>query len=306
MSAKTFTLERHHDYWAGCFTAMASPCQILIDNVDEAAAARLTHLAYREAVRIEEKFSRYRRDNIVNRINRSAGAPIEVDTETAALLDFAEQCYEISAGMFDITSGVLRKLWRFDGSDRVPRAAQVENILRFVGWPKVTWRRPYLTLPTGMEIDFGGIGKEYAVDKTAQLLQQQTTTSLLINFGGDLFTTGPRHSGQGWFVGVEDIATTQQTNQSDISARVANIFELQCGAIATSGDTKRFVLKEGIRYGHILDPRTGWPVAGAPHSISVAAATCTDAGILATMAMLNGEGAEKFLQQQQMKFWCLR
>lgn len=306
MSTPPITLEPHGDYWLGRFSAMASPCEILMDVDDEATAHQLTMAAYQEAIRIEQKFSRYQQDNILYRTNHSHGVPIEVDDETAALLDYAAHCYALSDGKFDITSGVLRKVWRFDGSDRVPTAAAVKDLLAHVGWPKVTWQRPWITLPANMEIDLGGIGKEYAVDRTAVILQQLTTASLLINYGGDLCATGPRRNKHGWIVGVEDPGTIQKKRVTANRPHSTDEFELLRGGIATSGDTRRYLLKEGIRYCHILDPQSGWPVRGAPHAITVAAGTCTDAGILATLAMLHGKQAETFLRKQKIRFWCQR
>jgi FAD:protein FMN transferase len=106
----------------------------------------------RKCRRNEHKFSRYRDDNIVHRINHSAGVPLQVDEETAALLDFAAQCYELSDGRFDITSGILRQVWRFDGSNLLPTTEQVQSLLGHIGWSKLTWQRPWLTLPAGMEL----------------------------------------------------------------------------------------------------------------------------------------------------------
>ena len=296
-------LEHKSDYWIGRFQAMASPCEVLIDSDDAQLAAQLHQAAKNEALRIEHKFSRYRDDNITWQINQSAGKPVAVDEETASLLDYAQQCYEISDGMFDVTSGVLRKVWLFDGSDRIPTQQQIDVLLEKIGWPKVTWQRPYITVPAGMEIDLGGIGKEYAVDRTALQLSQLTPVSVLVNYGGDLMTTKARHSGQGWIVGVEDPALLKKKKTKHITKTE---FELVQGGIATSGDTRRYLLKNGIRYSHILDPRTGWPVKNAPHSVTVVAGTCTEAGILATLAMLHGKKAESFLKAQDVRFWCQR
>lgn len=301
MTTSPFTLEFRGDHWLGRFTAMASPCEVLLDLERDAMhmAQQLVATAQAETQRIEAKFSRYRQDNILWHINQSHGNSIEVDEETAALLDYAAQCYQISEGMFDVTSGVLRQVWRFDGSDHVPAAAAVNALLPKIGWDKVQWQRPRLILPDGMEIDFGGIGKEYAVDRSAVLLRALNPASVLINYGGDLYASGPRRSGKGWIVGVESI-------NSKAASASASEFELLHGGIATSGDTKRFLLKGGIRYGHILDPRNGWPVRDAPHSVTVAAGTCTEAGILSTLAMLHGKQAEAFLKKQAVKFWSLR
>lgn len=303
MSGDDVVLSFHEDYWRAEFQAMASPCQILIDTLDRKEAARLAFIAQAEALRIQNKFSRYRNDNIIHKINHSRGRAIQVDDESAALLDYAQQCYELSEGRFDITSGVLREAWTFDGSDRLPSQQQIDCLLPRIGWHKVHWSRPELHLPDGMQIDLGGIGKEYAVDRSLLLINAVSDTSVLVNFGGDLCTARARRNGQGWIVGVEDPADViAQRGQ----ARAQQEYELQRGGIATSGDTRRFLLKHGKRYSHILDPTTGWPVEDAPHSITTVASSCTEAGVMSTLAALQGSGAESFLQQQGVIFWVVR
>ncbi len=275
---------------------MASPCEVLIDGAGRRAASELAQTAAREAWRIECTFSRYRDDNIVHRINNAGGASVEVDTETARLLDFADQCYRLSDGRFDITSGVLRRAWRFDGGRAVPDPGEIAQLLPRVGWDKALWDNPRLVLPAGMEIDFGGIGKEYAVDSAQQLLATHSELPALVNLGGDLAVTRNRRSADAWRAGVEDPARGGATGA----------ITLQQGALATSGDTHRYVLKDGVRYGHILDPHTGWPVTGAPRSVTVAAPNCTQAGMLATFSLLQGAEAERFLQAEGVAYWCQR
>jgi thiamine biosynthesis lipoprotein len=190
-------------------------------------------------------------------------------------------------------------VWRFDGSDRVPDAAAVAAVLPRVGWDKLVWSRPALTLPAGMELDFGGFGKEYAADRASGIARRLAPdTSTLVNLGGDLVMTRPRQDGAPWRVGIE---------RPDAAGGVAqHIVELKAGALCTSGDARRFLLKDGVRYGHILDPRSGWPVRGAPRSVTVAAPTCTEAGLLCTLSMLAGPGAESFLAEQGMPHWVIR
>ncbi|HSC16194.1 MAG TPA: FAD:protein FMN transferase [Gammaproteobacteria bacterium] len=275
---------------------MASPCEVHVDDADLATAERVVALAAVEAQRIEAKFSRYRRGNVIDTINTAEGRPVVVDDETARLFDYAARLYELSGGKFDVTSGVLRRAWRFDGSDRVPTVETVAALLPIVGWDKVRWRAPEITLLPGMEIDLGGIGKEYAVDRAAGLVRPLSTKCLL-NFGGDLLALGPQAGGAPWRVGIESVTAAETA---------AKHIELGVGALATSGDARRFLLRDGKRYGHILDPRTGWPVAGAPRSVTVAAATCTEAGMLATLALLQGADAEGFLDALGVQFWALR
>lgn len=284
--------------WRGRFKAMASPCELLVEGADEAQARVLLEAAAAEALRIEAKFSRYRDDSVIAMLHRSRGEPVAVDDETALLLDYAAACHAMSDGLFDVTSGVLREAWRFDGSDRVPKADRVRVLVERIGWHKLHWQRPKIVLPPGMEIDLGGIGKEYAVDRVLALLRSQAALPMLVNFGGDLAVSGLRADGRAWQVGVE---------RPDAQQRSAVLrLDLSAGALATSGDARRYLLKDGVRYGHILDPRDGWPVRGAPRSVTVAAGRCTEAGTLATLAMLQGPRAEEWLAGQGVPHWILR
>ena len=275
---------------------MASPCELLLEGVSESTAGTVADAVAAEAWRIEDKFSRYLDGNVVHRINTANGEPVSVDDETARLLDFAATLHELSDGRFDVTSGVLREAWTFDGSDRVPAAADIDKVLERVGWSRATWNSPMLALPPGMEIDLGGIGKEYAVDRCIEVLRACCDGPGLVNLGGDLAVTGQPRARNAWRVAVE----------GDSPEHADRLIELRQGALATSGDARRFLLKDAVRYGHILDPRTGWPVPDAPHSITVAADTCTQAGMLSTMAMLKGSEAEAFLREQGVQFWCRR
>lgn len=275
---------------------MASPCECLVICDDEALAKELIMLAFNEAQRIEKKFSRYRLDNIIHKINNSKSKNICVDEETADLLDFSAQCYELSDGLFDVTSGVLREVWQFDGSNNIPATSLVEQTLQRVGWPKVKWQRPNLCMQTGMEIDLGGLGKEYAVDQAAKLMKNHAPdVNALINFGGDLVATGPRLNDVPWSIGVDDPSRTGEQAVGGV--------QLSKGALATSGDARRFLLKDNIRYSHILNPKTGWPVEQAPRSVSVMSNTCIEAGMLATFALLQGKEARSFLEEQDVPFW---
>jgi thiamine biosynthesis lipoprotein len=291
-------LRQAKGHFQGRFRAMASPCELLIDTTDRDLAHQLLKLVAAEAWRIEDKFSRYRAGNIVAQINESDGRPIEVDEETANMLDFAATLFELSGGRFDITSGALRKVWTFDGSARVPSKDGIATVLKTIGWQRVSWRRPELRLQPGMQIDFGGVGKEYAVDKAAGLAMRMTTRPFLLNFGGDLVAAGDIRPPDGWQVGIEKPGAD--------GASAQKLIQLKTGALATSGDSRRFLLKNGVRYGHILDPRSGWPVEHAPRSVTVAAGTCTQAGMLATFAMLLGADAEDFLDKEKVQYWCLR
>jgi FAD:protein FMN transferase len=293
---KEYTLENTPGHWIGRFNAMACPCEILIDADNKELAEKVTQVAFNEAKRIEQKFSRYLTGNIVYKINHSNGKTISVDNETADMLDFANQCYELSEGKFDITSGVLREAWKFDGSNNIPSQKTIDSLKPKIGWDKVSWQRPNITLQPGMEIDLGGLGKEYSVDQTAKLIQPLLEKGVLVNFGGDIFSFGPIDKSTPWRIGIDDSQHTGSKTKGEI--------KLYRGGLATSGDARRFLLKNDIRYGHILNPLTGWSVPDAPASVTVISDSCLMAGMLSTFAMLEGSNADAFLKEQDVRYYC--
>jgi thiamine biosynthesis lipoprotein len=222
------------------FQAMGCPCEILLDTTDASLADEQLGAAIQEAERIENKYSRFRPDSIVSQINR--GAKVSTDDETAALLKYAAECFELSGGLFDIRRG-------------------------------------------SADIDLGGICKEYAADKILEKLRARHAISTLVNLGGDIAAAGDRL----WSVGIEHFSQPGQ---------IVRTIHLQKGGVATSGTTKR--------PDHILNPKTGLPVRNAPPSVTVAAKTCTEAGFWSTLAVLQGENAEAFLEEQGLESWCYR
>lgn len=307
-------LSRTADFFVLRFQAMASPCELLIDlpESERARVERLARQAVKETWRIEHKYSRYCSGNSHERLHQQPDQWQDLDNETARLIAFADQAWQLSNGLFDLTSGILGKVWRFDGSDRFPQAEQVEALLPLIGWQKLRWQpatdndthKPaQLYLPAEMELDFGGIGKEYAVDRvlglSIALLQQSnihSNYSLLVNFGGDIACSGPRTNAAAWKVAIETPDQHEQT---------AALLTLTAGALATSGDSQRFLLKDGQRYSHLLNPHTGWPIANTARSITVAAPTCSQSGLIASLALLQGAGAADFLQQTGLKYWLV-
>lgn len=300
MTSKTvpeYAVERGESHWIVTYSAMASPCEILMRCEKRSEADHLASLSFLETRRIEREFSRYRDDNIIHAINTADGRPVEADEELTRLLNYAAECYRLSDGMFDITSGVLRRAWKFDGSEFAPDTSLIGSILELVGWDKVDWDGRRLRLRPGMEIDLGGIGKEYAVDIVAEMLYRESGASLMVNFGGDIRGIASRSDSAPWVVGIED------PDQEDSAIGQINLTD---GGVATSGDARRFCIVDGVRMGHILNPRTGWPVADAPRSVTVVGNTSVEAGFLATLAMLHGSNAEKFLQEQNTPHHCIR
>lgn len=260
------------------FKAMGSPCDIQLFAKSQAEARRVAGAAIAEIERLEARYSRFRSDSLLSEINRvaTAGGSLAVDTETASLLDYADTCFRESEGSFDITSGILRRAWRFDRGE-LPDPDQVQALLVQVGWQKVAWAPPVLGFSiAGMEIDFGGVVKEYAVDRVSILCREAGVRHGLVNLGGDVGIVGPRPDGAAWRIGIRHPRRPRD---------VLETLELHAGALATSGDYERCIVVDGVRYGHILDPRTGWPVRHLA-SVSVVADLCVVAGSAATIGVL--------------------
>ena len=276
------------------FSAMACDCEVRIAGLSRRKAEPLAKLAIAEVQRIESKFSRYRAASVVSRINAAAGngRAVEVDSETAHLLDFAATLYATSDGLFDATSGTLRKAWDFRAG-RLPEPAQIEALLPLVGWQQVRWKGGCIELPrAGMELDFGGFGKEYAADRAATLLQEHGVRHGMVNLGGDIRLVGPRPGEAAWSLGIQHPRDER---------RMLATLALGTGALATSGDYERYFERDGVRYCHVLNPRTGWPV-NAWRSVSVVAPACLAAGALTTVAMLKGADALAFLAGQNVGY----
>ena len=279
------------------FRAMASPCEVRLCADDPAVAQRWAQAAIDEVRRIEAKFSRYTADSVTTAINRAAGgAPLTVDDETAALLDFGATLWAASDGRFDLTSGVLRRAWRFDRA-ALPAQQDIDGLLPLVGWQQVAWDRDArrLQLPrAGMEIDFGGLGKEYAADRAAGVLLAAGARHGFVNLGGDVRAFGAAPDGTPWRIGIQ--------HPRAAAGVMLGALELCSEGLATSGDYERYIEVDGRRYCHLLDPRTGWPTAHW-RSVSAAAPLCVAAGACATVAMLMPrEEALAFLRAQGVGF----
>jgi thiamine biosynthesis lipoprotein len=271
------------------FFAMGSPCELKLYATDRERALAMAETAIAEVRRIEQKYSRYRRESYLSEINVAAklGRCISVESETAALLDHAFEAHALSGGLFDVTCGVMREIWN-DDLTSAPKEADISSVLCRVGLQKLQWERPVLTfLSPGMELDFGGIGKEYAADRAASLCRSRAVAHGLVNLGGDIAVVGPHPDGTPWRIGINDPLGTDTA--------VATLF-VERGGIATSGNYERYWEIKGHRYGHAINPKTAWPVEGLP-SVTVGAETCLAAGMASTIAILMGKGGPDWLRR---------
>ena len=262
---------------------------------DRSHADRAAQAAIADVLRIERKFSRYRDDSVTTAINRAAGKDATaIDAETAALLRFGDRCHVLSGGRFDLTSGILRRVWNFGHErPRVPSSDAIAATCELIGWSNVEWNESSVRLPReGMELDFGGIGKEYAADRAATICMDRGIRHGFVNLAGDVRVIGTQIDGKPWRVGL------QHPRRAD--ALIGSV-ELCDAAVATSGDYERYFDADGRRYCHLLNARTGWPVQYW-QSASVVAPLATLAGSYATIAMLLEEDATQFLADQDSDY----
>ena len=272
---------------------MACHCEIHLAGPNAIESKTLAQIAINEVLRIEEKYSRYRRDSVVSMITAQAGRDwVLCDDETLFLLEIAGNLFNQSGGLFDITSGVLRRAWNFQEA-AIPDTKSLQNLCSLVNWTRVQRDGQLVRLSQwGMELDFGGFGKEYAADQAAAVLRTQGVKHGYINLGGDIHVIGPQPDGQPWIIGIQD---------PRCKGKLLGSISLSNGAVATSGDYERYFEIDARRFCHILDPLSGQPV-DFWRSISVFAPTTLVAGGLATIAMLKQGQALSFLDKEKVLY----
>ena len=271
------------------FFAMGSPCSLCLYAKTQGLAKEIADAAIEEVGRIERKYSRYLGDSLLSGINRVArtGGNMAVDPETALLIDTAFRAHKLSDGLFDISSGRMRQIWN-DNIEAIPDDADIAALLDLVGLAKISWQPPQLGFQiAGMELDLGGIAKEYAVDRAAEICRSRGSQHGFVDLGGDIAIIGAHPDGAPWRIGIRD--------PFGGDGAIATLF-IEGGGIATSGDYERYWSVDGRRFGHLIDPKTGWPVEGLP-SVTVAADTCLSAGLVSTIAVLKGQAGPEWLRE---------
>ena len=274
---------------------MASPCKFLLQG-EASIVLNACQQAQAEVERIEKKFSRYQDDSLLQTINNNAGkTSTQIDSETAGLLNYAQFCFQESDGLFDISSGILRNAWNFK-SKKIPSQKTINTLLPLVNWTSIEWNKDSIFLPkAGMEIDFGGFGKEYAADRAAEICQQLGIKHGLVDLGGDIRVIGDKEDQSGWAIGIR--------NPQDPNNAISTI-KVHEGALATSGNYERFMNVNDKHYCHILKASSGWPVNHWA-SISILAPQCLVAGSLATLTMLAEQKGLSWLEEQEVPFLAI-
>lgn len=278
------------------FKAMGSACEVVLAAKSETEAKHQAQFAIDEVLRIEKKYSRYADPSVITAINQLAGKEAYAcDDETWALFEFASELYDKSDGLFDITSGVLRRAWNFSKPE-LPAQEHLHALTELIGWHQVELHSKKIFLPVqGMEIDIGGFGKEYAADCAARQLSQVGVQHGYVNLAGDMRFLGPKPNGEPWSIGIQDPRQREE---------IIATLPMSVGGLATSGDYERYFELQGQRYCHVLNPHTGYPVTHW-RTISVNAPMAVLAGCVSTMAMLKEENALSFLESTGFDYFAV-
>lgn len=263
---------------------MGTVVEIVAEGEEESALRGAVGAAYREMMRLIDMMSHYDPNSFVSAINQAAGVrPVPVPPELMAVLTMARRVSERSAGAFDITVGSLRG-WRFQPDDpRVPSQGEITAQLAKVDYRKLILDRRAGTAflaEGGMRIDPGGIAKLYILHAGMAVLRRHRIARAMVNGGGDVEVMAPERS-RPWRVGVRDPRAP---------ARLLGVIELHRGFVVSSGDYERQFAKEGKRYHHIIDPRTGFPAEG-PHGVTLASADLEAVNGLPVAIMVLGKRA---------------
>jgi thiamine biosynthesis lipoprotein len=290
------------------FPAMGTRCEILYAANSMGAADIFRKNALDWVHQFEARYSRFKDDSLICRINYAAGRnPVETDETDTHLFDLCDTLHFLTEGLFDPTTLPLSRLWDFKAENpQIPSKSAISEALSKIGWKKVHRENHSIFLPeTGMGLDFGGFGKEYAVDRVTELAREHELEDFLIDFGGDVFAAGSPPDAPAWRVGLEDPGKQGQAKR---------IFSVSGMAVATSGNYRRFFEQNGKRYGHLIDHRTGYPTSNNCLSATVISRSCLEAGVLSTCALLDGAdrglaridrffGAEGCVQNQNGVEW---
>lgn len=252
-----FPLSSQHIY-NRTLKLMGSRFDITVVASDSLSAIGYIDLAVQEITRIEDLISEWNPQTQTSKINQQAGvSPVKVDYELFSLIERSQVISKLTDGAFDITFAAADKIWRFDGSMKsLPTPEEVTKSVAKIGYQKIQLNKTDTSvyLPeSGMKIGFGAIGKGYSADKAKALLMEHGVVAGIINASGDMNTWGQQPDGQPW-----QVAITNPLNKDHAFAMVPIINN----AVVTSGDYEKYVLIEGKRYAHIINPKTGYPAQG--------------------------------------------
>ena len=279
---------------------LGSPFEITVVAKDTVEGNKYCDLAVAEVKRIENLISDWIPTTQISEINRNAGKKaVKVDREVFDLVERSIKISQITSGAFDISYASMDKIWKFDGSMKeMPTAEAIKKSVAKIGYKNIILDPKEQTIflkDEGMKLGLGGIGQGYIADKIKELLISKGCISGIVNVSGDINTWGKQPDGKLWTVGI-----VNPMNKNKIFAT----FPLENSAVETSGSYEKYVIFNGIRYSHIIDPRTGYPAMGVV-SVSVFAKQTEIADALATGIFVLGVDVGLDLVNQLKGIECI-
>ncbi len=263
---------------------MGNMFEITVVGDDEFLVNKKIDIAVEEIQRIEALLTTYKESSQTNLINNNAGLkPVKVDREVLDLIQRSKRISEVTQGAFDITYGSAeKKLWNFDKTmTALPDAATALKMVRLINYRNVVLDEKKCTVflkEKGMRIGFGGIGKGYAAERAKMILQQKGVTSGIVNAAGDLTVWGKQPNGKEWTIGIAD---------PNAAHHPFSYLSITDAAIATSGNYEKYIMVNGKKYSHTIDPKTGLPVHGIK-SVTIISPNAEIADAMATPVMVMG------------------
>lgn len=272
---------------------MGSRFDLSVVAPNETEANSYINLAIEEITRIEKLISEWDTKSQTSAINRNAGIkPVKVDKELFELIKRSIQISKLTQGAFDISFASIDKVWKYDGSmQKLPTEAAIQKSVEKIGYQNIELNEAQQTVflkLAGMKIGFGAIGKGYAADKAKQVLIEKGVKAGIINASGDLNSWGTQPNGDLWKVGI-----TNPLNKE----KVFSWLPIDNSAVVTSGNYEKYVTLNGVRYTHIINPKTGYPVVGL-NSVTIFSESAELADALATAVFVMGlESGMDFINQ---------
>lgn len=282
------------------FHAMGSAFEITAVSYDAQLCERSIEAAIQEIDRIERSISSWDPGSQTSEINANAGIkPVSVDDELFELIRRCQKIARLTNGAFDISYASMDRIWTFDGSEHsAPDSQMIANSVKHIGFDKIKLNEESRTvfLPEkGMKIGFGGIGKGFAAMSASRVMREMDVAGGIVNAGGDLYAWGQSGGNEDWSIAIAD--------PKEKGAMIGYL-ELSDQAIVTSGDYERYVVIDGRRYAHIIDPRTGWPASGLK-SVSIICPDAELADALATAVFVMGKENGLYFINQLSNVECL-
>ena len=276
-------LNFQNDLYEASFKALGTNCSVKYKSTSSKESNNFFSFILNWIVDYESRYSRYLDSSLIGLINSNAGiSPVELNKDDERLFTICDEMHFFTRGIFDPTALPLIKLWNWNSkSPVIPNKTSIDIAKKNVNWKNVVRKPGSIFLPDkGMEIDLGGIGKEYAIDQLVQMaVTQHGIKDLMIDFGQDVFALGSPSGKPAWHIGLDDAYSP-----GSCWAGVA----INNHSVASSGDYIRSFVLDGIRYSHIIDIRSGYPVCNGSRSVTVISPSCAMAGILSTTAFILG------------------